>query len=555
MVLASALAGIFAILPGCAVRTPYGPAARPAAAGAVAPLVGEVFFGLDRHVAATIDQVANGATVSLIDPVSGNTIASAVTTPSGEFQITLGASSSLQPSTPYYLEAVKGLNQNAVGNSVARVRTIVEYGNSWQSLTGGQIDITESTTAICALANHDGLSSSQIQALLGTVTIGALDTSLSPSTPDSFTPTSGITNAQFHGAYEVVSSALAVSHDPLAETNWAFPYGYHYALPITMTDAGGYTRSNVLAGVGINFSTLLGASGSLDPNSPMIWDVDNGQALQTCFTPTSTPSGTVSWIVPQVTSGSVHHFMLYFDTTADGSRPAGTQFYPPVVSYYDPNYAMESAPYVDQFGRDLTADLGAPVLDAAQVGSYMQWVIANKISDTTVVISVNSMAPDTILTSNDTSALIRQYLDAGGRVIWGGDVQLYYLATAGGGYATVTDSGPVLGFSCDGPWSLGNTVSLTAAATTWGISQTWVSNRPSLAADFQGADDVIFATDSQGDASGWLKNFDSAAPYSGFLRIWDFGLSEVTSGEVSDLEHVATYRQGGTFTLGSVQTL
>ncbi len=558
MALATALPGT-----GCAAGAVHLTSAHLASVSgrAVFPSEAAASSG-SRQVAALLSDVANGATVSLIDPTTGNTIASTVTTPAGAFVLTFSSSFSPQPSVPYYLEAVKGLAQNAVGNSAVRLRTLIEWtGTAWISLTSGTLEISLSTTAISALANHYGLSTTQIQALLGTVTIGTADTSLSPTTPDTFVPTSGITDEAFHRAYQIVSADLAANRDPLAETTWSPPAGYHYAIPITMTDAGGYTRDNVAVSLNVDFASLLGASGSIDPSSPLILDADANQFLSTYYDPSSGPAGAVRWIIPQLVGGSVHHYFLYFDTTANGPKPAESPLFAPVVSLYDPTYPVSwtSLAQVDQVSQSVASD-GGEIVNAAQLASFMQWVISDGISDTTAVIT-QDVCPDTVLNSGGPGSLIRQYLDAGGRVIWAHDTVLHYLGASNGTSTSVADGFGVLGISENenniwfgGTEVMGGTVTLSAAATAWGLLNPWNSDRPYLASDFQAPNDVILATDGYGNASGWLKNYDTTHPYSGFLRIWDVSLT-LTAGQLSDLWNVSSYRQGGSFTMGSVQTL
>lgn len=182
-------------------------------------LIGQVDFGSARKTQATIGEVGNAATVSLISANTGQTIKTALTNSSGQFQLVFGT---WKPSTTdvYYLEAIKGLNENHAGSSAARVRTLGKYvSGRWGTLTcapGGAIFLTTTTTAVAIIASHLGTASVNPDGLINTITIGSVDPSLSPSTPDTFAFTgTGISNTQFHEVYGLVEQALTEDSDPM----------------------------------------------------------------------------------------------------------------------------------------------------------------------------------------------------------------------------------------------------------------------------------------------------------------------------------------------------
>lgn len=170
-------------------------------------------FGSVRRVAATMETIASGATVSLIEPGTGNTLTTALTSPSGTFRMTF--SNDFRPGAgPYVLEAAKG---GKAGATVARVRTYLSWQNGeWRSLSGRGTVINKASTAVAILASLQGLTTDQELALLGSLTPGLASSLGAIACPDTFTPTSGLTGPAFFHAYDLVVRALALDADPVA---------------------------------------------------------------------------------------------------------------------------------------------------------------------------------------------------------------------------------------------------------------------------------------------------------------------------------------------------
>ncbi|MNR88785.1 Serine/threonine-protein kinase PknD [compost metagenome] len=119
---------------------------------------GQVDFGALSLQATISDDVAPGATISLIEVASGQTLSTTRTDPDGKF--ILKYTNGFKPVTGalYYFEAVKGLKglegkPNAVGTDVVRVRTIASYRRGgWVTLTSDRVTssllINPMTTAL-----------------------------------------------------------------------------------------------------------------------------------------------------------------------------------------------------------------------------------------------------------------------------------------------------------------------------------------------------------------------------------------------------------------------
>lgn len=104
---------------------------------------------------ATMVEVATAATVSLIDTATNETKATTVTDSNGVFQLVWDKSFVPGPD-PYYLEAIKGLNNNAVGYDAVRVRTLIMFANNTvaDSLTGPfSVDVSRLSTTISILSD------------------------------------------------------------------------------------------------------------------------------------------------------------------------------------------------------------------------------------------------------------------------------------------------------------------------------------------------------------------------------------------------------------------
>ncbi|MBI6546158.1 MAG: hypothetical protein HY692_05150, partial [Cyanobacteria bacterium NC_groundwater_1444_Ag_S-0.65um_54_12] len=190
------------------------PASAPAADFLLAGVVRWVDSG-KKNISATTREIASGATVSLIDPTNGQTVATTVTAPGGAFSLALP---NWRPSVdkPYLLEAAKGLSSggfaNRVGAVAARLRTVVSRSDGkWVSLTGERIQISRSTTAIAAIAGLKGLGITQLRTLLGKITVAI---------PDVFTETPEISASDFSAVWGLVDSALALNLDPLRTIAW-----------------------------------------------------------------------------------------------------------------------------------------------------------------------------------------------------------------------------------------------------------------------------------------------------------------------------------------------
>lgn len=231
------------------------------------PLVlhGTVSFETGRHAQATMGEVTQSATVTLIDASTGNTLGSSVTDASGAFTLTF---TGFSPSSgaSYYLEALKGLSvggaANRAGASAARLRTLLFWNSGWQSLTNSALNsgimLGNATTALSTLVSlkqQAGITVT-LSTLIGKVNEGA----------DTFDETgTGLSNANdFQKVLPLVGSAIAFNQDPLRDVAYnrvSGTYGLATGLPwVSSIDPAIPTPGGTVTVHGGNFDAMPGRS-------------------------------------------------------------------------------------------------------------------------------------------------------------------------------------------------------------------------------------------------------------------------------------------------------
>ncbi len=198
--------------------TPGSPAAQ-----ATDQVSGRISFGFIHTQAGIKEDVAPGATVSLIDVKTGNTVSTTRTDSDGRFVLTY--SNGFKPKTGdlYYFEAVKGLSggagiPNAAGSDAVRVRTIASYYNGgWVTLTSGtagtSILISPMTTALSVIVSLRQATSKKIDptTLFGAIRAGRP----SDGYPDTLQIADSRLVTMVKRAYDLVVGSLEKDRDPL----------------------------------------------------------------------------------------------------------------------------------------------------------------------------------------------------------------------------------------------------------------------------------------------------------------------------------------------------
>jgi hypothetical protein len=205
------------------------------------------------------------------------------------------------------------------------------------------------------------------------------------------------------------------------------------------------------------------------------------------------------------------------------------------AAYWDSRYPTAWAG-TGEATRDALSTAGYEILNADQLKDWMKARISDK--KLSVVVFIKDAAPDTVVETLSSGCTLRKYLDAGGKIVWYGDIPFYYQGSVAGTSTTWGDSGApgILGFNTSSTTrDSGSTSAFTAAGTAWGLTQTWPSQRPFLASITTNV--TILATDNNGNASAWVKHYLAKDKFRGFVRFRD------TSGQadVQDIIRLAEY--------------
>lgn len=201
------------------------PSARevPAAvdASAAKPMKGQV--ERPHSVQALLSEIADTAIVSVIDPVSGNSVGATRTDASGSFTILFDSSFRPTNGQPFFTEVLKGVKGpnalfNQAGSDAIRLRTIVFFDGAtggWKSLTSATPDlilISKGTTALSVLLALRQQASE-------TVDLNAYINAI-PNNTAYVQPAGGSRPADYSAAYAVIEDSILNDRDPLQFTTY-----------------------------------------------------------------------------------------------------------------------------------------------------------------------------------------------------------------------------------------------------------------------------------------------------------------------------------------------
>jgi hypothetical protein len=168
--------------------------------------------------------------------------------------------------------------------------------------------------------------------------------------------------------------------------------------------------------------------------------------------------------------------------------------------------------------RDRLVGAGYQLLDADALKTWMDARIADH--QPSVVVFTRDAAPATVAETMSPDCTMRRYLDAGGKVVWYGDIPLYYRGNVDGTATVwgVDGSIAVLGLNAaGGPWGVDQAVMLTTEGLKWGLQRSWLSVRPASATE----DLRVLARDVGGHPAAWIKHYVAGDTYRGFVRAYD----------------------------------
>jgi hypothetical protein len=211
-----------------------------------------------------------------------------------------------------------------------------------------------------------------------------------------------------------------------------------------------------------------------------------------------------------------------------------------LAAYWDQRYPSGwAAENVTTELRDHFEAAGYEILDADELKTWMDARIAD--GALSVVVFCKDIVPDTVAEENSAGCTLRQYLDAGGKVVWYSEMPMYYQGFPDGSQTKWAEAGMANILDIPGTsWTnnTASTVAITPEGTEWGLTTTWTSNR------WTPSDDTftVLATDGSGNVSAYAKHFVPGDTWGGFVRIWDFPVSAIPN--IEDIQKVAEYGLG-----------
>jgi len=183
--------------------------------------------------------------------------------------------------------------------------------------------------------------------------------------------------------------------------------------------------------------------------------------------------------------------------------------------------------------RDTLSAAGYEVLNAAQLKSWMDARIADGLLS--VVVFGQDIVPDTVAESKSSDTTIRRYLNKGGKIVWYGDIPMYYQGHSDGTRTTWDTSGSssILGFNAaGGAWDVNQPVTITTDGAVWGLQQTWASVRPAISTGLR-----VLARDANNNAAAWVRHYGGKDTFRGFVRFHD----RSGTPDLGDLRALAEY--------------
>ncbi len=213
------------------------------------------------------------------------------------------------------------------------------------------------------------------------------------------------------------------------------------------------------------------------------------------------------------------------------------------AAYYDARYPSAWAGgAVPMALRDALAAAGYTILNADQLKTWMDGHIAD--GELSVVVLCQDIVPNTVAETMDATCTIRQYLNAGGKVVWYADWPFYYQGSSNGSSVTWGANGAsnVLGFNASGgPNDSWEQVVITTTGAAWGLTETWQSLRPTPTTIT--ANLTALATVSGGtSAAAWVKHYLPGDTYRGFVRCFDVSVADgVREPNFDDIQRLAEY--------------
>jgi hypothetical protein len=263
-----------------------------------------------------------------------------------------------------------------------------------------------------------------------------------------------------------------------------------------------------------------------------------------------------------------------------------------IVVYHDPKYPSWWIDEKLQYPHAIASHFrgkGVAVKDANELRSFMIDSLDSGSSHQKLVIFSQDVVPRTVLENNDNSATLREYLDAGGNILWMGDIPLFYAGydnpKAVENLAETGAPSSVLGVQPVSTWPK-TAVTFTNCGWKIGLRHRWSGTRPilkdrniqalaisecllgnyylmdvevkkgsvrrlwdwlktmrsfnltDLSVTFSGKDlkqDKSKSKVHETYINAWVKCYNRDYPSNGFFRIWDYRPLNFTSRMIDEL--------------------
>ncbi len=175
----------------------------------------------------------------------------------------------------------------------------------------------------------------------------------------------------------------------------------------------------------------------------------------------------------------------------------------------------------DEIIRDYFAGQGYEKLDAKSLAQFMKDGIVTKTPS--VVVFATFRVPTTVIDDSSDAALLRKYLNAGGKVVWLGAPPLVYQRDPKTDQVIALDfkiPERIIGVKYQGQSAIGvggwYHSSVTRDGVKWGFVRDWWIGGFAVDADQV---TTVLGRDEQGRASAWVKNYGGREG-SGLVQLW-----------------------------------
>ena len=185
------------------------------------------------------------------------------------------------------------------------------------------------------------------------------------------------------------------------------------------------------------------------------------------------------------------------------------------VVFYDNNYPCSWVTNSAELARAFIGAGFAP-LTAFQLREWMRAQLAGG-AEGSICFFAQDVMPDMVAEQRSPACLVMEYLKAGGRVVWVGDIPFYYQGQNGGKKELWGNEAQKIVLGLDSRWDLKDEVRVTETGRDWGLT---APDTPSRCVP---AGQVTAALTVAGNyAVSFFNRYNCSKPESGFLRLREF---------------------------------